>query len=145
MSVLAKETAINPDKNLWFGIANDARSITGTTTGITSPILNANQQTILNTSSVSSGAGVYIIIGSFQWSTNNVTATVLRGFLTDTVSGALAQCDVTSASASSYSASCVLTVPTLTNVVLQQYVSSNQNGNSQCRAQWSVIFLPSNT
>lgn len=145
MSVLPKETAINPDKNLWFGIANDVRSITGTTTGVTSPTLIAGTPTIVNSSSVGAGAGVYVIIGSFQWSTTAATPTVLRGYLTDTVSGAIAQCDVTSASASSYSASCVLTVSTLTNVNLQQYVVSSQSGIAQCRCQWSVLFFPSYT
>lgn len=144
MSILVHESAINPDKNFWFGTGTAPRSVAGTTTGTTSGTLNQNQQTILNTNSFTLGAGTYVITGSFQWSTSNATATILRGFLTDTVSGAIAQCDITSASASSYSASCVLTVTTNSSVTLQQYVTSNQSGNTVCKAQWTVMFFPAN-
>lgn len=142
MSVLTNETAVNPDKNLWVSSLNDPTSIVGTTTGTTSSLLVSNTDIILNTITLNRGAGTYVLIGSYQWSTNAATAIVLRGYLRDTVSGNLAEATTTSSSASSYSASCVLTFTATGSVTLQQFVNVNVNSIATCRAQWSVLFFP---
>lgn len=144
MSVLVHESAIYPSENFWFNRANGARCITGTTTGTTSSVLLLNIPTTLNTITSNLGAGTYIIFGSFQWTIADAVSAIMRGYLRDSVSGAIAQCDVVSVVAGSYSSSCVITVTTTTNVVLDQFVTTTSNGNTYCKAQWSVIFFPSN-
>jgi hypothetical protein len=145
MSILVHESAINPDKNIWVQTTFDANSIAGTGAGTTSPALNANQNTYLNTTGgqINNGAGKYVITGMFQWTTAASTATILRGYLFDATSDTTASTSITTAAAGSFSSSAVMTITTTGPIELSQYVNSTVAGPT-CKAQWSVLFFPSN-